>query len=103
MASLRAGRIERIEAMVARLRGAWVFDRSATPSCVPSPAPTWAGAIWPITWRERGQVADTREVFARYLGDGCPACVDKTRLDSGQAIELINGSWRRRRAGPPTA
>ena len=34
-------------------------------------------------------MASTRDVFARYLGDGCPACVDKPRLDCGQAIALI--------------
>ena len=33
-----------------------------------------------------------REVFARYLGDGCPACVDKPRLDARQAIALIQGA-----------
>ena len=31
-------------------------------------------------------------MFTRFLGDGCPACVDKPRLDSGQAITLIRGA-----------
>jgi 3',5'-nucleoside bisphosphate phosphatase len=38
------------------------------------------------------QVASTREVFSRFLGDGRPACVNKLRLDSDQAICLIRGA-----------
>ncbi len=33
-----------------------------------------------------------REAFARYLGDGCPACAPKPRLDAARAIALIHGA-----------
>ena len=45
-----------------------------------------------------GQVSGLREAFVRYLGDGCPACVEKPRLDSsGPSID--RSGRRRGRAG----
>jgi predicted metal-dependent phosphoesterase TrpH len=38
------------------------------------------------------QVASLREAFQLYLGDGCPASVDKPRLDTGRAIALIEAA-----------
>ena len=36
-----------------------------------------------------GQVAGVRRGLPQFLGDGGPACVEKTRLDAVRAIELI--------------
>jgi 3',5'-nucleoside bisphosphate phosphatase len=36
-----------------------------------------------------GQVSGLRDAFDRLLGDGCPACVAKPRLDVSHAIDLI--------------
>jgi predicted metal-dependent phosphoesterase TrpH len=39
-----------------------------------------------------GQVSSVREAFARYLGDGRPACVAKPTLDIVEAIALVRGA-----------
>lgn len=39
-----------------------------------------------------GQVASLREVFARLLGDDCPAFVPKPRLDVFKAIRLVRAA-----------
>ncbi len=70
---------------------AWALDRSGRRSaCLPR-ASLGRRHLADYLTRTR-QVASTREVFARFLGDGCPACVDKPRLDSGRAIALIQGA-----------
>jgi 3',5'-nucleoside bisphosphate phosphatase len=88
MASLRCGRAERIEEMVARLQTLKLsIDLDAVRRVFPRSSLGRRHLADYLT-RTR-QVASTREVFARYLGDGCPACVGKPRLDCGQAIVLI--------------
>jgi 3',5'-nucleoside bisphosphate phosphatase len=88
MVSLRSDRAQRIEAMVARLRTLGLsIDLDAVRRDFPR-ATLGRRHLADYLTRTR-QVASTREVFARYLGDGCLACVDKTRLDCGQAIILI--------------
>jgi predicted metal-dependent phosphoesterase TrpH len=39
-----------------------------------------------------GQVPSLREAFARYLGDGRPACVAKPTLEIVEAIDLVRGA-----------
>ena len=39
-----------------------------------------------------GQVPSVREAFARYLGDGRPACVAKPMLEIFEAIGLVRGA-----------
>ena len=50
-----------------------------------------------------GQVGSTREAFARYLGDGRPACVPKPRLDARAGDRLDPESRRGCRPGTPSA
>ena len=91
MASLRAGRPQRIEAMAARLRTlGFSIDLDAVRRVFPR-ATLGRRHLADYLWQTR-QVVSTREAFARYLGDGRPACVDKPRLDNGQAIALIHGA-----------
>jgi 3',5'-nucleoside bisphosphate phosphatase len=91
MASLRAGRAQRIESMAARLRGLGLsVDLDAICRVFPR-ASLGRRHLADYLTRTR-QVSSTREVFARFLGDGCPACVDKPRLDTSLAIALINGA-----------
>ncbi len=91
MAWLRSGRAQRIEAMVERLRRLGLsIDLDAVRRVFPR-AILGRRHLGDYLVRTR-QVASTREVFARYLGDGCPACVDKLRLDSERAISLIRGA-----------
>ena len=91
MAALRAGRAHRIEAMVERLgRLGLSINLNAVRLAFPR-ASLGRRHLADYLTRTR-QVASTREVFARFLGDGCPACVDKPRLDSGVAITLIRGA-----------
>jgi 3',5'-nucleoside bisphosphate phosphatase len=91
MALLRASRAQRIEAMAARLQTLGLaIDLDAVRRVFPR-ASLGRRHLADYLTRTR-QVASTREVFARYLGDGCPACVDKPRLDCGHAIALIQGA-----------
>lgn len=91
MASLRAGRTQRIEAMAARLHSLGLsIDLDAICRIFPR-ASLGRRHLGDYLTRTR-QVSSTREAFARFLGDGCPACVDKPRLDSGLAIALIKGA-----------
>lgn len=39
--------------------------------------------------RQKGYVADTAEAFARYIGTGCPAFVDKERLAASEVLAAI--------------
>jgi 3',5'-nucleoside bisphosphate phosphatase len=91
MASLRSGRAQRFEAMVERLRTLGLsIDLNAVRRVFPR-AILGRRHLADYLARTR-QVASTREVFARFLGDGGPACVDKLRLESNRAISLIRGA-----------
>ena len=89
MASLRSGREQRIEAMVTQLRTLGLSVNLDAVRSVFTRTSLGRRHLADYLTRTR-QVSSTREVFARYLGDGCPACVDKPRLDCGQAIILIH-------------
>jgi 3',5'-nucleoside bisphosphate phosphatase len=91
MTSLRAGRDHRIEVMVTLLRRCGLsIDLDAVRRVFPRAS---LGRRHLADYLTRtSQVGSTREVFARYLGDGCAACVPKPRLDDGQAITLIRGA-----------
>jgi hypothetical protein len=41
---------------------------------------------------DRGYVASVAEAFAQYLGEGCPAYIDRLRLSCEQAMTLIRGA-----------
>jgi 3',5'-nucleoside bisphosphate phosphatase len=89
MASLRAGRAQRIEMMANRLRAiGFSIDLEALRRVFPR-AHLGRRHLADYLTRTR-QVAGTREVFTRYLGDGCAACVEKVQLDFGPAIALIH-------------
>ncbi len=92
IARLRDGRARRIATMAARLRDLGLrVDLEAVRRAFPRAA---LGRRHLAEYLARtGQVSGVREAFLRVLGDGCPASVEKTRLDAVRAIELI------RRAG----
>ncbi len=91
MEFLRLGRSSRLRAMVARLKelGLFIDDKAlrlAYPRAV-------LGRRHLAEFLVRsGQVKSLRAAFLEYLGDGCPACVDKTRLDAGRAIALVQAA-----------
>jgi predicted metal-dependent phosphoesterase TrpH len=88
MASLRSGRLRRIEAMAARLGDLGLrVDLEALRRAFPRAV---LGRRHLAVYLVRtGQVRGVREAFAEFLGDGRPACVAKPRLDIRHAIELI--------------
>jgi 3',5'-nucleoside bisphosphate phosphatase len=91
MASFGAGRAQRIDAMVARLRSLGLsIDLDAISRVFPR-AGLGRRHLADYLTRTR-QVGSAREAFARFLGDGHPACVDKPRLDSSLAIALIKSA-----------
>jgi 3',5'-nucleoside bisphosphate phosphatase len=89
MALLQNGRAQRIEAMVERLCMLGLrIDLKAVRQVFPRAI---LGRRHLADYLTRtNQVPSNREVFARFLGDGCPACVDKPRLESAQTIRLIH-------------
>jgi predicted metal-dependent phosphoesterase TrpH len=91
MTSLRAGRTDRIETMATKLRLlGFSIDLDAVRRIFPRAI---LGRRHLADYLIRtSQVASNREVFARYLGDGCPACAEKTRLHYALAIALINNA-----------
>jgi 3',5'-nucleoside bisphosphate phosphatase len=91
MAVLRSGRSERLRKMIVQLEalGFSIQEealRRAFPRAVPGRRHV---AEFLVGTR---QVPSLREAFLHYLGDGCPACVDKPRLDAGRAIALIESA-----------
>ena len=88
---LRAGRGPRLQAMAEKLRDhGLVLDLDALRQSFPRAV---LGRHHAARYLARtGQVASVREVFASFLGDGCPACVPKPRLDVFKAIGLIRGA-----------
>jgi 3',5'-nucleoside bisphosphate phosphatase len=91
MASTRAGRTQRLEAMVARLETLGLsIDVNALRRTFPR-ASLGRRHLADFLARTR-QVTSPRAAFEHYLGDGRPACVDKHRIDSGRAIALIQGA-----------
>ena len=91
MAFLRVGRSSRLRAMVERLKTLGLFIeeealRRAFPRAVLGRRHLAEFLV------KTGQVKNLRAAFLEYLGDGCPACVDKTRLDVGRAIALVDGA-----------
>jgi predicted metal-dependent phosphoesterase TrpH len=91
MAFLRCGRSQRLRNMVALLRAlGFSIDEQALRRAFPRAvlgrrhvAEFLAGT---------GQVVSLREAFLQYLGDGRPACVDKSRLEAARAISLIEAA-----------
>jgi predicted metal-dependent phosphoesterase TrpH len=88
MERIRSGRVRRIEAMAARLgelglRLDLESVRQAFPRAVLGRRHLAVHLV------RTGQVRNLREAFAQFLGDGCPACVEKTRLDILHAIDLV--------------
>ncbi len=89
MRSLRAGRTERFEAMITRLRTlGFSVDFDAIRRVFPR-ANLGRRHLADYLVRTR-QIVSSRDVFNNYLGDGGPACVERPRLASGEAIALIN-------------
>jgi predicted metal-dependent phosphoesterase TrpH len=90
-ALLIAGRTERLGTMVERLRDQGIcVDAEALKRMFPRAV---LGRRHVAEYLARtGQVDCVRAAFLRYLGDGCPACVEKVRLEAGSAIELILGA-----------
>src|SRR5207253_1381516 len=84
-ATLRAGRVRRLEATAARLEQLGLsIDLPAVRRAFPRAS---LGRRHLADYLTRtGQVASPREAFARYLGDGRPACVERLRIDSRRAI-----------------
>ena len=91
MTLLRAGRIERLRTMTARLRALGLsISEEALKRAFPRAV---LGRRHVAEYLVRtGQVASLRAAFLQYLGDGCPACVDKVRLEAGRAIALIEAA-----------
>ena len=86
---LKAARVDRAKAIIARLRALGVqitYDEVAAraPGVVARPhiADTLVAA---------GVVANRAEAFDRYLADGMPAYVPGGGLDAGEAIALVHG------------
>ena len=73
---------------------------TSRPSASLSRARLSAAATWPTGWCGRDQVADHREAFARYLGDGGPAQVPKPRLALDRGDRPDPGRGRGCRPGP---
>ena len=71
--------------------GPWPGSRPGCAAAIVSPRCAGPPSCRPYLART-GQVASVREVFASFLGDGCPACVPKPRLDVFKAIGLIRGA-----------
>jgi 3',5'-nucleoside bisphosphate phosphatase len=88
---LRAGRVDRIESMASRLRSlGFRVDLDAVRRAFPRAV---LGRRHLADYLARtGQVSGLRAAFDRWLGDGCPACVEKQSLDTLRAIELIDGA-----------
>ena len=91
MEFLRRGRVSRLHAMVTRLKELSLFiDDEALRRAFPRAV---LGRRHLAEFLVRtGQVKNLRAAFLEYLGDGCPACVDKTRLDAGRAIALVQAA-----------
>jgi 3',5'-nucleoside bisphosphate phosphatase len=91
MAALVAGRTTRLKAMAAQLATLGLsIDVPALKRAFPRAI---LGRRHLADFLARtGQVKSPREAFARYLGDGCPACAPKPRLDAARAIALIHAA-----------
>jgi 3',5'-nucleoside bisphosphate phosphatase len=91
MALLRSGRSERLRRMIAQLKSlGFSIEEQALRRAFPRAV---LGRRHVADFLARtGQVASLREAFLRYLGDGCPACVDKVRLEAGRSIALIEAA-----------
>jgi predicted metal-dependent phosphoesterase TrpH len=91
MASLRDGRGVRIEAMAEKLRTLGLsIDLDFIRRVFPRASLGRRHLADYLTMTR--QVGSTREAFARFLGDGCSACMDKPRLETSLAIALIKGA-----------
>jgi predicted metal-dependent phosphoesterase TrpH len=90
-AALRAARADRLHAMADQLAVLGLqVDLVALGQAFPRAT---LGRRHLADWLVRThQVANLREAFARYLGDGGPAEVAKPRLPWGKAITLIRGA-----------
>ena len=99
-ALLIAGRTERLNTMVERLRDQGIsVDAAALKLTFPRAV---LGRRHVAEYLARtGQASSVRVAFLQYLGDGCPACVDKVRLGARSAIELILGAGGVPGAGAP--
>lgn len=88
---LRAERVGRLRAMAGRLAGLGLsVDLDALRASFPRAT---LGRRHLAEWLARtGQASNTRDAFARFLGDGGPAEVPKPRLDWLEAVALIDAA-----------
>lgn len=89
--ALRRQRVDRLQAMVARLEQLGLsVDLAALARLFPRAT---LGRRHLAEWLVRtGQVAGQREAFGLYLGDDGPAHTPKPRLAAAQAIALVRGA-----------
>ena len=91
MSTLRDGRAERLRTMSARLQAqGLLFEHAVLKQAFPRAVLGRRHVAEYLV--HTGQVANVRDAFRDYLGDGCPGCVDKLRLEAGRAIALINAA-----------
>ena len=85
---LRTDRVDRLAAMAARLEALGMsVDPAAVRRCFPRA--TLGRRHLAEFLHKTKQAASVREVFDRYLADGKPADVPKTRLDAFEALTLV--------------
>lgn len=91
LARVRAGRTDRVPAMVARLTALGLplamSDVAATQGTVSLGRPHVADAMI-----AKGYVASREEAFARYLHEGGPAWVDRYATPVARAIDLVHAA-----------
>jgi len=82
-------RIERMRQMIEKLKPLGIDNINLEEVCALSQSKSVGRPHLASVLLQKGWVSSLREAFDKYLGEGCPAYVEKYRMTPARAIELI--------------
>ena len=82
-------RVERMREMIEKLKTLGMGDINLEEVCALSQSKSVGRPHLASVLFKKGLVSSLREAFDKYLGEGCPAYVEKYKITPAKAIELI--------------
>ena len=82
-------RIDRMRRMIEKLKDLGIGNITLEEVCILTKSKSVGRPHLAVILLQKGWVATLREAFEKYLGEGCPAYVEKYKMTPARAIELI--------------
>ena len=86
---MQNARIERMRQMIEKLKTLGIDNISLEEVCILSKSKSVGRPHLASVMHKKGLVSSLREAFDKYIGEGCPAYVEKYKMTPFEAIKLI--------------